>query len=140
MATIANIGWRTLLAIVVPVTVACATTGGMADRNNDVIERDELLTAQVSDLYQAVERLRPLWLRSRGIRSFTQTTEIAVVRDGAYFGPLETLRTIPADQAFRLEYMDGATVASRVAGVVGMNRAVEAAIVVTLSQVPPPSR
>lgn len=111
-------------------------SGGAAGMDNNVITREELVAAQAGDLYQAVERLRPLWLRSRGVRSLTATTEIAIIRDGVYFGPIETLRTIPAEQVSRLEYVDGAMVASLIPGAVGSNRNVESAILVNLGQPP----
>ena len=116
----------------------CVSTmeGGGVTANDDVITREELLESGVSDLYQAVERLRPLWLRSRGIRSLTAETEIAVLRDGNYFGPVESLQTIPTEQAFRLEYVDAATVASIIPGGVLRDNVIEAAILVRLGEMP----
>ena len=119
--------------------VGCANTlpgGSVTAANSDVITREELLDVGVGDLYQAVERLRPLWLRSRGIRSLTSETEIAVLRDGAYFGPIESLRAIPAAQVFRLEYVDAATVASLIPGRVLSDHVIESAILVRLGQAP----
>jgi hypothetical protein len=120
-------------------SVACASTapgGGVSTGDNDVITREELLETGAGDLYQVVERLRPLWLRSRGSRSFTSETEIAVIRDGSYFGPVESLRTIPTNQAFRLEYVDAATVASLLPGRVLSDHVIESAILVRLGQLP----
>ena len=120
-----------------PVGCASSMPGASEARtNSDAITREEIAGTGVGDLYQAVERLRPLWLRSRGIRSLTADTEIAVLRDGAYFGPVESLRTIPADQAYRLEYVDAATVASIIPGRVLSDHVIESAILVTLGQMP----
>ena len=129
----------TMLALLVLGCVGCAGTtpgGSVTSADNDVITREELLRTGAGDLYQAVERLRPLWLRSRGSRSLTSETEIAVIRDGSYFGPVESLRTIPTDQAFRLEYMDAATVASLLPGRVLSDHVIESAIMVRLGQTP----
>lgn len=119
-------------------SAGCASSGpgGVTTANSDVITRQELIDTGVGDLYQAVERLRPLWLRSRGSRSLTSDTEIAVVRDGSYFGPVESLRTIPADQVFQLEYVDAATVASLLPGRVLSDHVIEAAILVSFGQAP----
>ena len=118
----------------------CASTmpgGSVVSANSDVVTREELIGSGAGDLYQAVERLRPLWLRSRGSRSLTADTEIAVIRDGSYFGPVESLRSIPANQAFRLEYVDAATVASILPGRVLSDHVIEAGILVRLGQTPP---
>jgi len=131
--------YSTLAVLLLVGSLACAPpprSATVTSVNSDVITREELIETGAGDLYQVVERLRPLWLRSRGIRSFTSQTEIAVLRDGAYFGPVEILRTIPTDQAFRLEYVDAATVASMVPGSVLRDHVIEAAIVVSLSQAP----
>jgi hypothetical protein len=127
-----------LYVLLVLGSLGCAGTapGGTVTANSDIITREELAATGVADLYQAVERLRPLWLRSRGIRSLTADTEIAVLRDGAYFGPIETLRTIPTEQATQLEYVDAATVASIVPGRVLSDHVIEAAILVRLGAPP----
>jgi hypothetical protein len=132
---------RTLFAVGTALLVAgCASSGpgGAADvvGNSDVITEEELRAASVADLYQAVERLRPLWLRSRGQRSFNTPTEIAVIRDNVYFGPLETLRSIPAQTVVRLERVDGSTAASLIPGVINQDRNIEAAILVFHSRPP----
>ncbi len=114
----------------------CATPGENSGtpRDEAVITEAELREVFVADLYQAVERLRPLWLRSRGARSFTAPTQIAVVRDGVYFGDIEQLRAIPTTGVHRLEYVDGSTAAALIPGLVGQGRVVEAAILVTLGR------
>jgi hypothetical protein len=126
------------LCVALVACLGCASTapGGSISANSDVITREELIQTGASDLYQAVERLRPLWLRSRGVRSLTAETEIAVLRDGSYFGPVESLRTIPTEQAFQLEYVDAATVASLIPGRVLSDHVIEAAILVRLGQTP----
>lgn len=131
-----------LRAFALPILVAlallqgCATTGesGASSRDTDVVTEEELREVFVSDLYQVVELLRPLWLQSRGVRSLSGSTEIAVIRDGAYFGDITQLRSIPSNQVTRLEYIDGAAAAARIPGLVGSNRVVEAAILVTLGR------
>jgi hypothetical protein len=125
------------LGLLCLLAAGCASSGGgVTTANSDVITRQEIEETGVGDLYQAVERLRPLWLRSRGSRSLTSDTEIAVVRDGSYFGPVESLRTIPAEQVFELEYVDAATVASLLPGRVLSDHVIEAAILVRLGQAP----
>jgi hypothetical protein len=108
-----------------------AGQGGAASRSSNAISEEELQEVFVPDLYQAVERLRPRWLQSRGSRSFTGNTEIAVVQDGIYVGDIEQLRAMQTVGVVRLEYLDAATAAAQIAGVVGRDRVIEAAILVS---------
>ncbi|MQA91431.1 MAG: hypothetical protein GEU90_14595 [Gemmatimonas sp.] len=122
------------LVIVLTFAVAaagCASAGGAGARpDSSVITEDELNAVFVDNLYQAIERLRPLWLRSTTSRSINLTTEIAVVQNGAYFGPLDTLRSMPASNVTEIRYMSGSEAIARVSGILGGGRHIEAAILV----------
>lgn len=83
-----------------------ATQGPSRDRNT--ITTEEVRSAGVSNAYQLVERLRPLWLRSRGDRSVRLETEILVYLDGAMLGDLEALRNIPIDIVVSVRALDSA--------------------------------
>ena len=72
-----------------------------------LITAAEMRSASAGTLYDAVQRLRPLWLRlgpprSRGIRS-----EIMVIQNGQYFGPAQILRQMTPLGVFSITYMDG---------------------------------
>lgn len=75
----------------------------------------EVRAQSVGNLYELVERLRPLWLRSGGarLRSARLRSEIMVVLNQAYFGPALSLRDLTPEHVRSIEYMDGSLAAAR---------------------------
>lgn len=108
--------------------IACAPLTRTFSRDRDVITAEEVRSAQVSDAHELVQRLRPLWLQSRGDRSLRLETAIVVYVDGSMLGELETLRTIPIEIVDHLEVLDSAE-AMKLPGL--GSRHVERAILVT---------
>lgn len=106
---------------------ACLPVGQGTRGDRNTITPEEVQSAGVSNAYQLVERLRPLWLRSRGGRSVRLETEILVYLDGAMLGDLDSLRTIPIDIVVSLRALDSAE-AMRLPGL--GSRHVERAIMV----------
>ena len=99
--------------------------------NMELISADELSALTVSNAYDAVQQLRPLWLHSRGIRSGRAlTTEIIVAQNGRYFGPVTALKQFHREVVKELRYMDGAQAGAFLTGL--GSRHVEAAIIVVL--------
>ncbi len=91
--------------------VACASGGASTnaqrtDRN--VITETELGTMPTSNLYEAIERLRPNFLRSRGQMSIQAAgSEYAVVyMDGRPYGDIASLRQITSTQVETVRYYD----------------------------------
>lgn len=92
---------------------ACATAGAPAsgDRGDD---RDVLTRAQLEEVsylnaYDAVQRLKPIWLRTeRGQDSFiTQGRRgLRVYVDGIPYGEKESLRTIQVQTIEEIRYLD----------------------------------
>ncbi|MEX0856255.1 MAG: hypothetical protein WD056_01680 [Gemmatimonadota bacterium] len=117
------------------VLTACASSGeGSARVDQNEVGFEELQAAGVSNAYDAVQRLRPAWLRSRGPRSTgiaQMETQIVVSLNGAYYGDVETLRQFPIDDVEALTYVDGTAAPNAVSGV-GPGIHVEAAIVVRM--------
>lgn len=61
-------------------------------RSNTLITREELLSTNAPDAYQAVERLHPDWLRGRGLTSFTgPAPKVVVYLDGQHLGETSML-------------------------------------------------
>ena len=76
---------------------ACATgaaTGGASERNR--ISGEELATSNSPMVYEALQLLRPQWMRGRGPVSITDATEARanVYLNGNRIGDLEALRDI----------------------------------------------
>ena len=124
------------IPIVLGLAMGCASGGGQATgasgEDRDLVTAEELSTVFVSDLYQALQRLRPLWLQSRGARTINQETQIAVVVNGTYFGPVEMLSQISTQSVVEIRRLDGPTASATIPGSLGSGRTIESAIVVRL--------
>jgi hypothetical protein len=106
---------------------SCATSTGASPRDRNVISPEEIQDAGVRNAYELVERLRPLWLLSRGDRSTHLETNIVVYQDDSMLGNVELLRGIPIELVRSVRSLDSAQ-AGRLPGLGG--RHVERAIVV----------
>lgn len=98
------------LCLLVVGLTACASGGGGAGGavktaaaprgSENVITRNEIVGAHVSDAYEAVQKLRPQWFRSKGVMSLQSPdpaqTQPAVFLDGQNYGTLDDLRNIQA--------------------------------------------
>jgi hypothetical protein len=105
--------------------------GGGGGGSANLITHEEMEQAAVSNAYDAVQRLRPRWMQSRGSRSTQGDTQIVVAVNGTYFGGLDSLRQFSIDELDGLRYLDSGTAASAVRGV-GPGVHVEAAVLVEL--------
>jgi hypothetical protein len=95
--------------------VACATHGASASSADSyaapaapIPSRDRIGAAelaQVADgtVYDAVVRLRPSFLRSRGVHR--SSGDVAVYVDGLYYGGVELLQGIPASNVREVRYL-----------------------------------
>ena len=93
-----KLGWMTLpLALTVS---ACtpARTAYAPPRDPARITQDEIVASLAVDAYDAVMKLRANFLASRGRTSFrsNESTLPTVFVDGLEYGPISTLRLIPA--------------------------------------------
>lgn len=104
---------------------AAASRGGGYDRT--VITAEEIEAADVRNAYELIERLRPLWLQSRGERSGNLETTILVYQDQVPLGGIETLQNIPIEIIHSVRALDAAA-AMRLPGL--GSRHVERAIVI----------
>jgi hypothetical protein len=87
------------------------TTAG-ARPSSDLLTQKEISTVSVSNAYDAVQRLRPTFLRPRS--TATRTMEYAIVfLDGIRSGGPETLKTIPAGQIKEIRYLNARDATTR---------------------------
>lgn len=116
---------RTRLLIgLITVLSACAPTGqGYAPRDSSRITPIEIERAQVSTAYEAVERLRPAWLRTRGQGSMLLSAPIQVYLNGAPYGQLAALSQIRANDIQLMERL-GSSEATRRFGTDHVNGAI----------------
>ena len=106
---------KSLHALTVSVIVACTPPPGTssgAPQRTALLTADEIAATAVEGrtAYDVVSRLRPSWLRARGVRSLvapSDSTEFAlVVVDRHPVGRIQTLRDIQADQVADIRYYD----------------------------------
>lgn len=124
--------YASLGVVAVLLLSACASAPSDGPRRQfDLITTEEIEAANVSNLYQLVERLRPRWLDTRAPQSFTTPTGIVVYHGQAYLGGVDMLRDMGKREARVLRYLDGPTAQATLPGL--GSRQVEGAIVVNPS-------
>lgn len=119
----------TLLAVLPALLAgtACASAGGPGiDRDPKLITSEELRGQDSYTALEAIERLRPLWLRTTVERSGRLSTTVLVYQDGVHLGGVEALRDIAISTVREIRYLDSAE-AGRLPGL--GSRHVEGAIV-----------
>ncbi len=82
-----------------------ASGGAEPTSRRDVITRAELQETDVTNAYDAVQRLRPAWFRVRGTASTRGSSPIWVYIDGVRAGELERLRTISIERVRELRHI-----------------------------------
>jgi hypothetical protein len=98
-------------------------------RRADRITRQELAASGTTNLYAAVERLRPQWLRPRGFTNFRGGgTAIVVYQGTTPLGSLDALRQIAPEFAEELRFLDSSQASNTLPGL--GSRAVAGAIVI----------
>lgn len=99
---------RTVAGLLVALAVSGCSRGpgtsSGARPSSDLLTQREISTVSAANAYEAVQRLRPAFLRPRS--TATRTMEYAVVfLDGIRRGSPETLKTIPAGQIEEIRYL-----------------------------------
>jgi len=97
---------------------ACASSGsgtGAARGSRDVITLEELATVDRGSVYDAVARLRPRWLQSRGAGSVTSPTRELprAYVDGQSVGDVGALRNVDLRDAQEVRYMNAGDATTR---------------------------
>lgn len=99
-----------ILLCFVYVLGACASSGATSARSrSDILTREEIMSVEVGNLYEAVQRLRPRWLNVRSSGVGASFTTIMVYQDQARLGDLEVLRQIPPQGVESLRFLDRST-------------------------------
>ncbi|HJP60290.1 MAG TPA: Plug domain-containing protein [Gemmatimonadaceae bacterium] len=96
-------GWRSgLLIAVAGAALGCTAPKTAADpAESHIITRDEIEASRAATAYDAIQKLRANFLSYRGETSLNKNNSQpypTVYVDGQEFGPLSSLRSIPASQ------------------------------------------
>jgi len=107
-----------LLALTTTSVVGCAnaTSQGQSGRpNGNALTRAELAAANSDNLYDAIAKLRPEWLRTRGPTSATDATPTAVdvYMNGTLLGKADYLRDIHLLDVSEVRYWDAGQASAR---------------------------
>lgn len=102
-----------LLAVLALALGGCASTGGGSGGSFGVLTREQLVETRQANLYQAVQSLRPQWLRARAQSSLTQASEVTLFLNGSHYGTVEQLRNIPIDAIVDIRYLSASEAAGR---------------------------
>lgn len=94
---------RILLLLSLLASAACAsagTQGGGTRSRNDALTAEDIATAQVTTLYDAISRLQPGWLQA------ARSGEVAVFVNGSMVGGVDFLTEIPASQVREVRFLN----------------------------------
>jgi hypothetical protein len=94
---------------------ACASAGGGAEGTRNVLSQAEIEDVELAWTYEAVLRLRPEWLRTRGHRSMTQTETVGAIvyLDGVRLGGLNALRSVRTADVREIRYLTASEATTR---------------------------
>jgi outer membrane cobalamin receptor len=97
------IGTRLILISLTAVIVACTAPSvrSSEDAKSQLITEDEVEASRAPTAYEVIQRLRPGFLTYRGETSFDKSKSQpypTVYVDGQEYGPIGTLRNIPASE------------------------------------------
>jgi hypothetical protein len=92
--------------------MACASGGGSGTtihRDPNLITEQEIANSSETNGFDVVSRLRPMFLKTRGRSTINaRNSEYAsVFVDGVYYGELNSLRNIVANQIHEIRYLNG---------------------------------
>jgi hypothetical protein len=109
-----------LLALGLMLAVAlsgCASTGAPRTRSGSgtTLSKDQLASANSDNLYDAIIKLRPEWLSSRGPVSATDMTlsAVDVYMNGSMLGKVEYLREVRLGDVSEVRYWDAGSASAR---------------------------
>jgi len=111
---------RTFFGVVAAVLLAtgCATAGKAPASQHNVVTSEELVRAGDVTLYEALSKLRPAFLRSRGIipGATTPAAPIQVYIDGMRMGETDHLRQIVAKNVQEVRFLEPQQAIARFGG------------------------
>ena len=119
---------RTVILLAAAVGVwGCSSLNQGPGRDRNVISPEEIAASEVRNAYELIQRLRPLWLQSRGDRSIRLETAIVVYQNDTMLGGIDVLENIPIEMVHSVRALSAAE-AGRLPGL--GSRHVERAIMI----------
>ena len=108
---------RPFFVLTLAAGLACASSGtsGTARRDPNLITEQEIAASTESNVFDVVNRLRPMFLKTRGRSTINAggSEYASVFLDGQYYGELGSLRNIVASQIHEIRYLNGPDAVSK---------------------------
>ncbi|MEJ2216259.1 MAG: TonB-dependent receptor plug domain-containing protein [Gemmatimonadota bacterium] len=108
-----------LILITALISSACASAGTQSaprsddSRDRNVISLEEIEACHEDNVYHLVQRLRPTWLRGRGVLSFTLSSAVRVYVNDMYRGNVDSLKDLVPTDVARVEFLNAANATAR---------------------------
>ena len=103
-----------LTALALACVAACATTPDSSRSSRNVITAEEIAEVDALTAYEAVERLKPAFLRRGRVNMQDDTRTYPIVYlDAMRFGGIDDLRRIRTADVYRIEYLSGSDATTR---------------------------
>lgn len=100
-----------LAAVLLAGCAAGAGSGDGGDRN--VIPEETLAEYSGQNVYEVIQRIRPAWLRARGMGMDSSTEGVMVYLDGAPLSGVDELRTWDVNQVQEIRHLDARDATTR---------------------------
>ena len=116
------------------VTTACAAgssigeASGGSSSSGAVLTTEDLMETHEADLYRAVQRLRPNWLRARGQTSTRQAAVVTLFVDGIPQGGVGNLIRIPLESVVTVRFYSANEAGFRFGTLAGNSGTVEVSL------------
>lgn len=98
-----------ILSFLLIFCIGCSSSGGgtKSGSSRDPLLTEEIVASGAPSAYEAVQMRRPMWLSSRGVKSFsTRGSQYPIVYvNGMNYGEMETLRNIPAETVAEVRFI-----------------------------------
>lgn len=104
-----------ILIVAFAMGAACHTPRSTTSRRLDrtVITREQMLAGNYANIYDAVAAMRAMWLRPRGVDSFTNPSIVWVYVDGSRVGDVSVLKDMQPRLVNTVRFYDGPEATSR---------------------------
>ena len=107
---------RLASSALVLLVLGCASSGGSgssASLSSGALTQADLLETDQATLYDAIQRLRPRWLRTRGTSFAGQSSVAQVFVDGSQRGDINVLRQIQVIGVTEVSFLSASDAATR---------------------------
>lgn len=117
---------RSASMITLLLLVGCAGVGeGSEASSRNTLTHSDLLTTSEANLFEAIQRLRPQWLRARGSNFEGRARAPTVFLDGSRRGDVEFLQQIQVADVLDVRFLSSADAATIYGTTTGTGGAIE---------------